>query len=163
MIGRVAAFLALFFLLQGLWAGARGSAFERAVIDRATVGSATAAINLLTPEVRATAAGTRIRAAGGGLNILNGCEGVEVLFLLLAALAVLRQPWRRCLAGMALATAFVFVLNQFRILALFYAYRVDKPLFGLLHGVVAPVALIALSALFLAAWTKLGAGGAAQR
>lgn len=158
MAGRLAAFLGIFLLLQGLWAGARGSAMERAVIDQATVGSAVVLINWLTPEVGAIASGPRIRAPGGGLNILNGCEGVEVLFLLLAGLSVLGLPARRWLVGVTYACLLVFALNQLRILALFYAYRSDKSLFSLLHGTVAPVVLIALAVAFLAIWTKVGAG-----
>lgn len=44
---------------------------------------------------------------------------------------------------------------------LFYAFRADKSLFGLLHGTVAPIILIALTALFFLASTKVGAGGTA--
>lgn len=162
MIGRVAAFLALFLLLQGLWAGARGTTIEHLVIDRATVRSATAAINLLTPEVRAVADGSHIRAPGGGINILNGCEGIEIIFLLVAALCVFPASWRQRFLGIASGTLFVFALNQVRILALFYAYRADKALFGLLHGTVAPVAMIACSVVFLLLWAKVGAGGTAS-
>lgn len=158
MAGRSVTFLVVFLLLQGLWAGVRGTSVERLVIDEATVGSSVALINLLTPEVGAAAAGTRIRAQGGGLNILNGCEGVEVLFLLLAGLSVLGLSFRRWIVAVVYAFLLVFALNQLRILALFYAYRSDKALFSLLHGTVAPVVLIAASALFLSLWVKVGAG-----
>lgn len=158
MMRRAAVFLAVFALLQGLWGAARETAMERVVIDGITVGSAVMLINLVTPEVHAVAAGTRIRAPGGGINILNGCEGVEVLFLLVAALCAFPLTLRWRLAGLAAGMLFVFVLNQARILALFYAFRADKALFGLLHGMVAPVVLIALTGLFFLAWTKVGVG-----
>ena len=147
-------FLVLFAAMQALWGQARGTAVERVLIDRVTVGSAAALVNLLTPQVAAQAEGTRIRAAGGGLNILNGCEGLEVLFLLTAAFAVVPLPARRRWAGLASGILFVFAINQVRILALFYAYRSDKVLFDLLHGTVAPVILIALAALFFFAWVQ---------
>jgi exosortase/archaeosortase family protein len=146
-------FITAFFALQSFWGQARGTAVERLLIDRVTVGSAATLVNLITPHVQAQADGTRIRAAGGGLNILNGCEGVEVLFLLAAAFAAAPVPGRRRWLGLASGTLFVFALNQVRILALFYAYRSDKALFDLLHGTVAPVALIALTAMFFLFWT----------
>lgn len=148
--------------MQGLWAGARGTALEHFIIGRMTVGCATAAINLLTPEVRAVVDGFRIRAPGGGINILNGCEGVDIAFMLVAALLAYPTTWRSRLSGIAAGMAFVFVLNQARILALFYAYRTDKALFGLLHGTVAPVFMIACTFAFVLLWTNVGAGGTAS-
>jgi exosortase/archaeosortase family protein len=162
VIRRAAVFLAVFALLQGLWGAARGTAVERVAIDGITVASAVALINLATPAVHAVAAGTRIRAPGGGINILNGCEGVEVLFLLAAALCAFPLPPRRRVAGLAAGVLFVFAINQIRILALFYVFRADRALFGLLHGTVAPVVLIALTVLFFLAWTKVGASGTAS-
>ncbi|MDP2822672.1 MAG: archaeosortase/exosortase family protein [Sulfuritalea sp.] len=147
-------FIAVFAALQALWGHARGTVVERVLIDRVTVGSAAALVNIVTPQIQAQADGTRIRAAGGGLNILNGCEGVEVLFLLAAAFAAAPLPGRRRWLGLASGVLFVFALNQARILMLFYAYRADKALFDLLHGTVAPVVLIALTAVFFLAWTQ---------
>ncbi|MBK8118765.1 MAG: archaeosortase/exosortase family protein [Sulfuritalea sp.] len=149
-------FLVVFTSLQALWGQARGTAVERLLIQHATVGSAVALIGLMTPQIRAHADGTRIRAAGGGLNILNGCEGVEVLFLLAAAFAAAPLPARRRWLGLASGIVFVFALNQARILALFYAYRSDRSLFDLLHGTAAPVILIALTAMFFLAWANDG-------
>lgn len=157
------AFLVLVALLQGLWNWARGTMVERLVIDRATVASAVALINLAMPDVRAVAAGSRIRAPGGGLNILNGCEGVEVLFLLFAALAAFPLSGRRRLLGIAIGTLFVFLLNQARILALFYAFRTDKVLFGQLHGTIAPVLLILATVLFFIFWTRKAGVGRTSR
>jgi exosortase family protein XrtM len=158
---RGGAFLAIFALLQWLWGEARGTALERLIINDLTVGCAVAIANFLTPAVQAVADGSRIRASGGGINILNGCEGIEIVFLLVAALCVFPASWRQRFLGIATGTAFVFALNQLRILMLFYAYRADKALFGLLHGTVAPVAMIACSVVFLLLWAKVGAGGTA--
>lgn len=160
-IGSLLLFLALFAVLQAFWNESRGTTLERAIIHGATVGTATILINLVTPQVKAQADGTRIRAQGGGLNILNGCEGVEVMLLLVAAIATFPVSLRSRLAGIVFGILFVFALNLIRILALFYAYRADKELFSLLHGTVAPVLLIALSVFFLAAWKNIGAGSTA--
>jgi len=157
MLFRGGAFLAIFAMLQGFWRGARGSWLERGVIDDLTVGSAVSIINFITPAVQAVADGSRIRAPGGGINILNGCEGIEIIFLLVAALCVFPATLRQRFFGILTGTLFVFALNQVRILALFYAYRADKALFGLLHGTVAPVAMIAFSVVFLLMWSKVGA------
>ena len=142
-------FLASVLLLQWGWGAARGTTVERLVIDEATVRTAVAIIHALTPEVDVQAVGSLISAPGGGINVLNGCEGTEVLFLLVAALCAYPMSWRWRGVGMLGGTAFVFVLNQARLLALFYSYRSDRVLFNQLHGLVAPLMLIALSLAFM--------------
>lgn len=154
-------FLGVFALLQWRWGEARGTWVERLVIHEITVKPAAALIRLISPEIPATPAGASIKAAGGGLNILNGCEGTEVMFLLAAAFAALRLPWRRKLAGLALGLALVFVLNQGRILALFYANRAERGLFDALHTLILPVLLIALVTLYVHAFLHYSRPGVA--
>ena len=151
-------FGAVFFVLQAGYGAVRDTWVERLVIDTLTVKTAAWSIRTLTPDVAVEAVGSRLKAPGGGINIINGCEGTEVLFLLYAAFASALLPWRARLTGVLAGTALVFLLNQGRVLALFYAYRSDKALFDLLHGTVAPLLLIALSALFFLYW--LGRYGA---
>lgn len=144
----LAIFLGVFASLQWVWSEARGSWAERLLIHEATVKPAAMLIRTLSPEIDAQADGSRIRAPGGGLNILNGCEGTEVMFLLIAAFAAVRMDSRRRLAGLALGLAVVYVLNQARILALFHAFRSDRSLFDLLHTTVLPALLVAVVALY---------------
>jgi len=148
----VSIFLLVFVFLQWGWSAARDTWLERVVIHHATVATAVALIRLGTPEIPAQAAGASIKAPGGGLNILNGCEGTEVMFLLVAAFVAVRLHWRHRAAGLAFGLAFVFILNQARILALFYAFRADRALFDALHTAVLPVILIALSAAYFYAF-----------
>ncbi len=151
-VGRVLAFLAVFTMLQGLYGAAGGSWIERLVIDDITVGSAAFVINALDPAVRVVASGSALKATGGGLNVLNGCEGTDVLFLLTAALLVAPIAWRWRLAGVAAASVLVFAANQVRVVALFYAFRIDRAYFDALHGYVGPLILVAIGGLFFAWW-----------
>lgn len=142
-------FLGVVFGLQWGWSELRGSALERWVIHDLTVGTAVRALNWVNPGLGAWGEGPRIRAPGGGLNILNGCEGTEVLFLLVAALLVSSLPWRWRLCAMLVGSGWVFAWNQLRLWVLFHAHRTDKAWFDLLHGLVAPAVLIAMSLLFV--------------
>lgn len=137
-----ALFVLVVVALQWAWSEARGTAVERAVINNATVGTAVAVINFWTPQVHASAVGPRIKAPGGGINILNGCEGTEVLFLFVAALMAYPFSWQTRLGGLLGGTAFIFVANQGRLLTLFYSYQNDRELFDQLHGLVMPLILI---------------------
>jgi exosortase/archaeosortase family protein len=151
-LGRLAAFLGTFSVLQLLWQALRGSFVEHLVIDWGTVRPAAWLINLLTPGIQAQAVGFSLVAPGGGLNILNGCEGMEALFLLAAAFAVAPLAPRQRIRGVLLGVAVVFVVNQLRILALFYAYRADASLFESLHGTVAPIAVVLVVLAYFYAW-----------
>lgn len=139
-------FLAVFSLLQWSWTASRDTWVERLVVHDATVTPAAALVRLITPQIPAKAVAARIKAPGGGLNILNGCEGVEVMFLLVAAFAAVRMPWRQRTLAMASGLGLVFILNQARILTLFYAFRSDRALFDLLHTTVLPALLVAVAA-----------------
>lgn len=141
-------FIAIFTLLQWGWSAARGSWLERLVVHQATVTPAAALVRLLTPAIPAQAVAASIKAPGGGLNILNGCEGTEILFLLAAALAAVRLPWRQRTIALTLGTGLIFALNQARILTLFYTYRTDRALFDTLHTAVLPVLLVAATAAY---------------
>lgn len=159
-----ARFLLVLVVLQFAWSQARGTALERAVIDHATVGTAVGLIRMLDPQLPVVAQGARISAPGGGVNVLNGCEGTEVLFLLLAALVAAPLSLRARALGVLLGTVWVFALNQLRVVALFFSFRSDRALFDQLHGLVAPLLLIVLVLAFfvlLLQWDVRGQPGVA--
>lgn len=151
---RIALFIVIFLALQSLWLTAAGSLVEHMVIDQATVRVATTWIGVLTPDVPVVAAGPRLTAPGGGINVLKGCEGTDVLFLLLAAFAIADLSWRRRLVGMMLGATLVYLLNQIRVVGLFYAFRQDKALFDLLHGTLGPLAMVVVVGLYFFAWLR---------
>lgn len=154
LLKRMLLFLCAFAALQWAWGQARGSAIERLVIDGATVRSAVAIIRLITPQLNAQTLSSRIQAPGGGINIINGCEGTDVLFLLAAAVLAYGAAWRHRLAGLLAGSVLVFVLNQVRVTALFYSYLHDRELFSQLHGFVLPLLLISAAFLYFIAWAQ---------
>lgn len=135
-------FLVGYLLLQYAWDVSRGTALERAIIEVATVQTSVALINSLTPDVAAVAQGSRIVARGGGINVRSGCEGTELLFPLIAALVAFRFSWRVRWAGLGAGVLLVFALNQLRLLALFYSFRSNPRLFGELHALIGPLAMV---------------------
>jgi exosortase/archaeosortase family protein len=152
-------FVLSFASMQWLWSQARGTVVEQVVIHQATVGTAVRVIQAWTPQWQAQAVGPRIRAQGGGINVLNGCEGTEVLFLLLAALLAYPLAWRVRVAGVLLGTVWVFALNELRLLALFYSLRWDRSWFDVLHGLWAPLCLIVLALAFMGVLIQWDARG----
>jgi exosortase/archaeosortase family protein len=144
----VVIFLLVFFLLQYAWEMSRGSALEHLVIDSATVLPAASVIRFFKPESGVQAQGPSLVSPQAKLNILNGCEGLETLFLLVSALLAYPFPWPLRLYGLALGTALVFMLNQVRIIMLWQAFLHDRALFAALHGTVLPLLMVAACLIF---------------
>jgi exosortase/archaeosortase family protein len=141
-------FILLFILMQAGWQMVRDEAIGHFIRGTITIKPAVMLIHLLTPQIAASAVGNQILAPGGGLVIKIGCEGVEALFILIAALMSVTMAWRNKCLNIFLGTGLIYIVNEVRILILFYAFRSDKALFQLLHGNIAPLALIAIAGLF---------------
>ena len=147
-----ARFLLLFGLLHYAYAACHDSPVEHFAIEVATVRPSVALIDWLAPDARAMASGHRILAPGGSLSILNGCEGTETMFLMIAAVVAFPACWRKKLAGGLLGSGLIYLLNQARIVALFVAARESRHWFDLLHGYVAPTLIIVLGCLYFLWW-----------
>jgi exosortase family protein XrtM len=145
-------FLLTFFLLQWSYQALSDTALYRFYIETLTAQPAAAVIRLIVPADGVTAAGHRLAWQGGRLSILNGCDGAEVMELLIAAFAAVAGSWRMKLTGMASGVLLVYVLNQVRLVALYFAVRHDRALFDLIHGLAGPLVIIALATLFFALW-----------
>jgi exosortase/archaeosortase family protein len=152
---RVAMFVACYASLQAFYAQCGGNAIERFFLEDMGSQPAAVIIDVLYPSLGVEAPGPRLIApGGGGVNIGNGCEGTDLYFLLFAAFAVVSLSWRRRAIGLGLGLLLAFMLNQARIISLFFAFRSDPALFNLLHTTVAPIFLILALALFFHAWLR---------
>jgi exosortase/archaeosortase family protein len=145
-------FFFIFALLQVGWLLMRDNAFGHFVRGEITVKPAVTLINLLSPSIHAQALGNQIIAPGGGLVIKLGCEGLEAMFILFAAIIASSVKFKNMISGLLMGTLLVYVLNQARILILFYTNRADKALFHLLHATIAPIVLIAIVGIFYYWW-----------
>jgi exosortase family protein XrtM len=149
---RALGFLLLFGAFQLGWQALQGSAVADAVVQQAVVQPAVWLVNAITPAVQASVGPRALRATGGGLNIRNGCEGLEAEFLLCAAILVFPLRLAARLRGVLAGTVLVFLLNQLRILVLFYAWRGAPALFDALHGTVTPILMVLGTCLYFTAW-----------
>ena len=151
-LARVLIFLSIFAVLQFGYTAARGGPLERLVIDQTAVKVAAWIINLVDEGANVVAQGSRLRSPGGTINILAGCEGVDALLLLGAAMVIAPISGGRRIQGLLIGLPAVFALNQIRIISLFYAFRVDAEAFNLLHGTLLPMLIVAAIAAFFIYW-----------
>ncbi len=153
-IGRTLLFLGLSFALQLTYQLGRDGALVRWWIDRATVAPSAVVISWLTPDERVVAHGHQLVSPHTRLSVLNGCEGTDVILLLVAAMFAFGTSWRRKLLGVVVGGLLVYLVNQVRIVALYYSLRFDRSLFEALHGYIAPIVLVAASGLFVLVWVS---------
>lgn len=151
-VAQVIVFMLCFALLQFGWQIVRDDDFGHFVRGAATVKPATQVINWVSPQIEAVANGNQIKASGGGIVVKIGCEGLEAMFILIAAFIVAPLKWRPKFFGMVVGTLLIYIANQLRIISLFYAFRADKPLFYLLHGTITPILLVSIACLFFYYW-----------
>jgi exosortase family protein XrtM len=145
-------FVALFVALQGGLVAAADSATERFLIDTATVRVAAAAIQSVDPHAGVRAVGSRLDSSAARLNVLRGCEGTELYVLWIAAVLAFPASAAARATALVAGLAFAYLLNQARIIGLFYIVRDARPAFELAHGYLAPSLLVVLLALAFWWW-----------
>jgi len=111
-----------------------------------------AIINTLTPHERVTAREGLLLTRHTKIDIKKGCEGVEVMAILAAALLAYPMQWRHRWAGIAAGIVFVYLLNIVRIVSLFYIATYRPDLFDHAHATLWQTAVILGAAAFFFIW-----------
>lgn len=125
---------------------------ERGIVRYFAVVPGATILHWLAPESHVISQGSRILSSVAQLNVLRGCEGTEALLILYAALLAARQSWRATLVSILLGTLVVFLMNQARIVVLFFVVAHEREYFELMHGFVAPVVVLLGISLFFLLW-----------
>jgi len=87
-------------------------------------------------------------ATGFGVRIAAGCNGVEAVILLVAAILAFPAPWRHRLVGIVVGIGAIQALNLVRIVSLFWLGLWDQTAFQWAHLYIWQ-ALIMLDALLV--------------
>lgn len=117
-----------------------------------------ALIGWLAPDAGLTAQQGGLVGPGVNLSILRGCDGVGMMFLLIAAVvavALAARRWRAAACGLAAAAAVSYALNLARIVALYFVAAHRPAWFDTAHNLVLPLGVVMVSGLFFAGWSNL--------
>jgi exosortase family protein XrtM len=153
------AFMGLSVLLLGGFELLRGTAIERLIVETLILKPTAVLIDTVTPAEQVRLEGRRlISAHGATLNVTRGCEGIEMLLLLLAAVLAFPARTRERLRGLLLGTLLAYGLSVLRLMLLYYVLVHDPSLWQALHGLVLPLGPILLLALYFLRWTSVAAG-----
>ena len=113
-------------------------------------------INWLAPAEHVMGEQNRLQSPTARLNIVRGCDGSGVAFLLIAAIVALRSSLRRSLFGAIGAVALVYVLNQMRIVTLYFVQTRMPAWFIPMHVYFVPTLMILIAAIYFFVWTAYG-------
>jgi exosortase family protein XrtM len=147
-------FLAIFGTLVFGYYQAQGTIVSRLVVDDFTVRPAAALINVIFPAAAAKAQGRSLSTRFGQLNILDGCEGAEAMFLLVAAVLPYPAPWRFRLVGLCCGVLLIYILNLTRVVVLLASLHWRPHWFGSIHAIIAPTAIVLFGGLFFLLWAN---------
>jgi exosortase family protein XrtM len=148
----VALFALLYLVQHGVYQWVPDRFLADVVYRHGIVAGAASVIEWVAPGESAVVDGHRLASPRAVLEIVRGCDGSGVLFLLVAAILALRAGPLRTAGGLLGALLLVYVLNQLRVVGLYFvaAYRGDW--FTPLHGYLVPTLFVVVAALYFAWW-----------
>lgn len=113
---------------------------------------AAAVIAWLSPGEAVTAADGALHADGVTLRLVRGCDGSGLAFLLLAAVLAFPARARDLAAGVAGALLLAYLLNEARIVALYFLAAHQPDWFTTAHDFVLPAVIVLAAGLTYGAW-----------
>ena len=99
--------------------------------SRAIAVASAAILNLLGQHV--TVSGVILTSGANAVSIQNGCNGIEAVVFLVAAILAFPATWRQRAIGLAAAIVLIQLLNLVRVVTLFLINRYKPDLFELFH------------------------------
>jgi exosortase H (IPTLxxWG-CTERM-specific) len=102
----------------------------------------------------AQATGTQISSPAFAVDVKNGCNGVEAMLLLVAAILAFPATPRQRLLGLAIGVAVIQVANLIRVVSLFWLGVHHRNVFELFHAAIWQTALILLSVVLFILWSR---------
>lgn len=119
-----------------------------------------AVIKLLSPQEAVQGVASVIMSSRASLEVVRGCDGSGVTFLLASAMLAFPSHWQAKLSGLAGAVLLIYGLNQVRIVGLYFVEAYFKEWFTPLHVYLVPTLLVVISALYFVSWvTRQHAAG----
>ncbi len=97
-------------------------------------------------------AGTTITSPRFSVNIRNGCNGLETIFIFAAAVLAFPAPWKARLLGLAAGFVAIQIVNLVRIVSLFYIGIHYPKIFEESHTVFWQVGVILSGVIFWIIW-----------
>lgn len=109
-------------------------------------------INIISPGEKAVAQNGKIVSQNSALEVAKGCEGIEGILLIMAAVCAFPVGMRKKVFGLLAGVLFIYALNLTRIVGLWFTLRHKPALFDIMHIYVGQTYIIFFGVLFFIWW-----------
>jgi exosortase family protein XrtM len=144
-----------FLILTAAFEASRGTSFERFVIEESVLLPTAKVVNTISPGVTLERARRTIISGTARLHVTRGCEGIEMLFLLAAAILAYPASLRRRTQGLLIGSVLAFTLSVGRLTALIFTLRYWPDGWEAMHGLLMPLVPIIVIAAYFLYWSTL--------
>ena len=110
-------------------------------------------INLMSPRAHVIVAGSRFGSGNAYLQIAQGCEGVDVVLMMVAAILPFPASRQRRCVGVLAGTVVLYAFNLLRSVSLWYCLRDWPSYFEVAHTLVGQTMLIFVGLVFFGIWS----------
>lgn len=122
-----------------------------APFTRAITAVSGSALNLIGEEVQRS--GTTLRGDRFAVDLRNGCNGLEAMVFVAAAILAYPASWKHRGIGMLAGVTLIQLVNLVRVTSLYLLGRYRPDLFEMFHLTIWQSVIFALSIFFFVAWT----------
>lgn len=153
---RQAAFIVRFLLLLIIFYAISAIPF----VDRHAIEPFTSGLARLSGGIlhlfgeKAAIAGTTIRGESFAVDIKNGCNGIEAVVFLCAAILAFDAPRRARLIGVVASAIAIELLNLIRIVSLYLLGRYHRSVFDAFHLAVWQSVIFGAAVMIFVFWTS---------
>lgn len=151
----IARFALLYVLFEALYFLIPNDFLIDVLYRQGIVGPGATVINLVSPEQNVSPEANRLVSPRAILEIIRGCDGSGTLFLLLAAVLAYPASWRLRAVGLLAGIVLVYVVNQVRIIGLYFVVAYHEAWFLPIHTYYAPTLIVVICGLFFTCWVWL--------
>jgi exosortase family protein XrtM len=144
-------FIVIFFALQTAYYFARPFTTPF-LVDRLTTRVSSKIINIITPHEKTFVQEGALTDGDFMVEIRRGCEGIEGMLLLIAAILAYPDSIGAKCYGLCGGIFFVYVFNLARIVGLYYVVKYNPTLFDMMHIYVGQIVIIFVALVYFIVW-----------
>lgn len=153
-VGFVLRMLVFYGIMHGAYFLVPNSALHESIYPVLFGAPSVYVINGVSPAEQAFSQDNRISSRHAALEIVRGCDGSGVWFLITAAVLAFPAAWRMRALGILGGVLLVYVLNLARLAGLYFVVARVPDWFLPLHTYFIPSLLIVIVSLYYLAWVS---------
>ncbi|WP_347985817.1 exosortase family protein XrtM [Methylomonas sp. AM2-LC] len=109
-------------------------------------------INMIVPLEQILPLQNHLISAKADLEIVRGCDGAGVLFLVISAILAFPSKLGWKLIGVALGISLIYIINLLRISGLYFVIAYHPGWFQFIHAYLAPTFMVITSCAYFILW-----------